>query len=378
MKFHMPAAFAAALLNAQPMGFYASAQIVRDAGDHGVTVLPPDVNRIGWDCDLQRDAAGKLALRLGLRQIKGLRQDQALRIAKCRGVGYLDPRDLMRRAGIGPSVLEVLARGDAFGSMGLSRRQAFWAVRGLASAALEPVRGADSGLPLFLAAEARSGEAVPRQEPKVVLPVAPIGEEVVDDYSALRLSLKAHPVALLRQGLAADGHQPCAALDTLGEGRRVRLAGLVLVRQRPSTAKGVIFITLEDETGVANLVVWPDQFECFRHIVLNAKLLGVTGRVQRQGQVVHLVVENLENLTERLAWLTDKRLTGNRLDETGFEAAISNADEVRRPGSDPMASEGLSVQPSAPKPLPQARPLSPRNLRPDLHPTLRVASRDFH
>jgi error-prone DNA polymerase len=378
MKFHMPAAFAAALLNAQPMGFYASAQIVRDAGDHGVTVLPPDVNRIGWDCDLQRDAAGKLALRLGLRQIKGLRQDQALRIAKCRGVGYLDPRDLMRRAGIGPSVLEVLARGDAFGSMGLSRRQAFWAVRGLASAALEPVRGTDSGLPLFLAAEARSGKAVPRQEPKVVLPVAPIGEEVVDDYSALRLSLKAHPVALLRQGLAADGHQPCAALDTLGEGRRVRLAGLVLVRQRPSTAKGVIFITLEDETGVANLVVWSDQFERFRRIVLNAKLLGVTGRVQRQGQVVHLIVENLENLTERLAWLTDKRLTGKRLDETGFEAAISNADEVRRPGSDPMASEGLSVQPSAPKPLPQARPLSPRNLRPDLHPTLRVASRDFH
>ena len=136
----------------------------------------------------------------------------------------------------------------------------------------------------------------------------------------------------------------------------------------------MIFITLEDETGVANLVVWSDQFERFRRIVLNAKLLGVTGRVQRQGRVVHLVVENLENLTERLAWLTDKGLTGNRLDEMGFEAAISNADEVRRLGSDPVALEGRSVQPSAPKPLPQAQPLSPRNLR----PTLRVVSRDFH
>jgi error-prone DNA polymerase len=380
MKCHMPAAFAAALLNAQPMGFYAPAQIVRDAGDHGVTVLPPDVNRIGWDCDLQRDAEGKLALRLGLRQIKGLRQDQALRITECRDAGYLDPRDLMRRARVGPPVLEVLARGDAFGSMGLSRRQAFWVVRGLASAALEPVHAADAGLPLFLAAEVRSGEAVPRQEPEVVLPVAPIGEEVVDDYSALRLSLKAHPVALLRQGLAVDGHQPCAALDTLGDGRRIRLAGLVLVRQRPGTAKGVIFITLEDETGVANLVVWPDQFERFRRIVLNAKLLGVTGRVQRQGRVIHMVAEKLENLTERLASLTANGLIDNWLDKTGFEAAIANGDEVRRPGHDPMAPEDHSAQPSAPKPLSQAQPLRthPHKLRPDLRPTLRMVSRDFH
>ena len=382
MKCHRPAAFAAALLNSQPMGFYAPAQIVRDARDHGVTVLPPDVNKIGWDCDLERLDTGAFALRLGLRQIKGLKEEHARRITEARSDkagarDYFDPRDLMRRAGVGPPTLEVLARGDAFRSMGLSRRQAFWAVRGLAGAALEPVRAADEGLPLFLAAEARSGEALPRIEPKVALPVAPIAEEVVDDYSALRLSLKAHPLALLRQGLSGDGRQTCAKLDTERDGRRIRLAGLVLVRQRPGTAKGVIFITLEDETGVANLVVWADKFEQYRRVVMTAKLLGVTGRVQREGQVIHVVVEQLEDLTRRLAWLTD-----GRLDEAGFEGAIANADEVRRPGRDPRAPEGRSAQPSLPrpgekpKPLPVARPARthPHNVRTDL----RVVSRDFH
>jgi error-prone DNA polymerase len=382
MKCHRPAAFAAALLNAQPMGFYAPAQIVRDARDHGVTVLPPDVNRIGWDCDLERHDNGTLALRLGLRQIKGLKEEHAHRIAEVRADptgarDYADPRDLMRRAGVGPPTLEILARGDAFRSMGLSRRQAFWVVRGLASAALEPMRAADEGLPLFLAAEARSGEAVPRPEPEVALPVAPIGEEVVDDYSALRLSLKAHPVALLRESLAGDGRQTCMVLDTQRDGRRIRLAGLVLVRQRPGTAKGVIFVTLEDETGVANLVVWANTFERYRRVVMTAKLLGVTGRVQREGRVIHVVVEHLEDLTGRLAWLTD-----GRLDETGFEGAIANADEVRRPGRDPSVPEGRSAQPAPPrpgailKPLPTSQPprTHPRNVRTDL----RVVSRDFH
>ncbi len=382
MKCHMPAAFAAALLNSQPMGFYAPAQIVRDAREHGVTVLPPDVNRIGWDCDLERTEGGAPALRLGLRQIKGLKEEDAHRIAGMRGSGigtrdYADPRDLMRRAGIGAPVLEALARGDAFGSMGLSRRQAFWAVRGLAVGTPEPARAGDAGLPLFLAAEARSGEAVPRHEPAVTLPVAPLGEEVVDDYSALRLSLKAHPVALLRRGLDEDGRQTCAQLEKQRDGYRVRLAGLVLVRQRPGTAKGVIFITLEDETGIANLVVWADTFETFRRIVMTAKLLGVTGRVQREGQVIHVVVEHLEDLTGRLAQLTE-----GGLDETGFAGAIANADEVRRPGRDPREPEGRSARPQPPRPGARAKPLPapqparthPRNMRAGL----RVVSRDFH
>ncbi|MDE0811512.1 MAG: error-prone DNA polymerase, partial [Alphaproteobacteria bacterium] len=382
MKCHRPAAFAAALLNSQPMGFYAPAQIVRDARDHGVTVLPPDVNRIGWDCDLERVDGGALALRLGLRQIKGLKEEAVYRIVEGRLKGddardYTDPRDLMRRTGIWPPTLEVLARGDAFGSMGLSRRQAFWAVRGLAGAALEPVRASDEGLPLFLAAEARSGEAVPHLEPEVVLPLAPLGEEVVDDYSALRLSLKAHPVALLRERLSDDGRQTCAMLDEQRDGRRIRLAGLVLVRQRPGTAKGVIFITLEDETGVANLVVWADKFEKYRRVVMTAKLLGVTGRVQREGRVIHVVVEQLEDLTERLSWLTE-----GGLDEAGFEGALANADEVRRPGRDPSGPEGRSAQPAPPRPGAKVKPLPtsqpPRTHPRDVRTDLRVVSRDFH
>jgi error-prone DNA polymerase len=193
---------------------------------------------------------------------------------------------------------------------------------------------------------------------------------VVDDFSALRLSLKAHPVALLRRGLASEGRQPCAVLDASRGGRRVRLAGLVLVRQRPGTAKGVIFITLEDETGVANLVVWPDQFDRFRRIVLGARLLGVTGRVQREGRVIHVVVEHLDDLSPRLAWLTD-----GTLDPSGFAGAIANADEVRRPTRDQR--EDLTARRAARPPVP--RPPQPVNTHPrHVKPDLRVVSRDFH
>ena len=388
MKCHKPAAFAAALLNSQPMGFYAPAQIVRDAREHGVTVLPPDVNLIGWDCDLERlDTPGEtgLALRLGLRLIKGLRKEEARRISKNRAGGYASPRAVMRRAGVESTTLEALARGDAFASMGLSRREASWVVRGLTSAGIDSVRLSDADLPLFRVAEAC------QDEPQVTLPTASLSEEVVEDYGALRLSLKAHPVALLRRGLAADHHQPCQVLATMHDHHRVTLAGLVLVRQRPSTAKGVIFITLEDETGMANLVVWPNQFERYRHTVMNAKLLCVTGRVQREGQVIHVVVESLEDLTYRLAWLTD-----GRLDETSSKGAVANADELTSPlreaadanghlKTNPLAKARALVEtgPTAPthpatqaKPLPQTQPLRvhPREMRSDL----RIASRDFH
>ena len=398
MKCHMPAAFAAALLNSQPMGFYAPAQIVRDAREHGITVLPPDVNRVGWDCDLEHlNAPGEAgpALRLGLRLIKGLEKEDANRIADNRAEGYANPRAVMRRAGVKATTLEALARGDAFTSMGLSRREAFWIVRGLSSAGIDPVRPSDTGLPLFRIAEPHQGEPAPLAEPQVKLPTAPLGEEVVQDYAALRLSLKAHPVTLLRGGLTAKHHQPCQVLDTMHDGQRVTLAGLVLVRQRPSTAKGVIFITLEDETGVANLVVWADQFERYRRTVMNAKLLCVTGRVQREGQVIHVVVESLEDLTYQLAWLTN-----GRLDDAGFKGAVANADEVIRPirdvaGADRRLSSHLDptpradahalaeTEPTSPphpetkaKSLPQTQPLrvQPRDMRTDL----RIASRDFH
>ena len=376
-KCRYPAVFAAALLNAQPMGFYAPAQIVRDAREHGVIVLPPDVNHSGWDCDLEPDGRGRFALRLGLRQIKGMRQDEADMIAACRGRGYRDPGDLWRRAGITPAVLEVLARGDAFSSMGLARREVFWAVRGLARAVTGPVRAERDagGLPLFLAAEEREQTHISLKEAAVHLPEAALGEQVVEDYASLHLSLKAHPVGLLRSSLKGDGCIRCEDLDRTRAGRRVRLGGLVLVRQRPGTAKGIIFITLEDESGVANLIVWPDRLEQFRRIVLGAKFLGVTGLVQREGRVIHVVVEKLEDLTYRLGWLTD-----GTVDVAGFNGAIANADEVARGQEDYREKpERVKLPPRrAPNPE-QSRPSKPLHTHPrNMKPDLKVVSRDFH
>ena len=376
-KCRYPAVFAAALLNAQPMGFYAPAQIVRDAREHGVTVLPPDVNHSGWDCDLEPCGARALGLRLGLRQIKGMRREDADMIAAFRGQGYRDPGDLWRRAGISPTVLEVLARGDAFSSMGLARREVFWAVRGLARAVTGPVRSDRDaeGLPLFLAAEAREQTHITLKDAAVHLPQAALGEQVVEDYAALHLSLKAHPVALLRPSLRGDNCIRCEDLDRTRDGRRVRLGGLVLVRQRPGTAKGIIFITLEDESGVANLIVWPDRFEQFRRVVLGAKFLGVTGLVQREGRVIHVVVETLEDLTYRLGWLTD-----GTVDEAGFKGAIANADEVARGQEDyrekPERAKLRPRQVPNPEQVRPSKPLHthPRNMKPDL----KVVSRDFH
>lgn len=397
LKCHYPAVFAAALLNSQPMGFYAPAQIVRDAREHGVEIRPPDVNASDWDCTLEARPDGAMALRLGLRQIKGLQETQGRAVVEARGPGYGDPLDLWRRAGLEASVLETLARGDAFRSLGISRREAFWAARALATAPDGPAAARDAAaLPLFAAAET-----------EIVLPTAPLGEEVVDDYASLRLSLKAHPVALLRGRFQEEGRVPCSVLERdagVGRaGRRVRLGGLVLVRQRPGTAKGVIFVTLEDETGIANLVIWADTFERYRREVLGAKLLGVTGRVQREGRVVHVVVEHLEDLTGRLAALTD-----GTLDMSGFDGATANADEVRRPTTDQRAEHGeakkrrevdaerrRAMKRAREAPLPEPAPIPvfepavaavpstparsegvrhPRNVKPDL----KVVSRDFH
>ncbi len=257
LKCHHPEVFACALLNAQPMGFYAPAQLVRDAAEHGVEVRPVDVNASHWDCTLEpgaasgEDHAPPLALRLGFRQVQGAAEAEIEKLVKHRGAGYASPRELWLRAGLAASVLETLARADAFRSQGLGRREALWAVKALGNAPL----------PLFAATEA-TGPA--QCEPAVALPTMPIGEEVVEDYASLRLSLKRHPVALLRRGLERDGLLPAAGLADLASGRWIKIAGLVLVRQRPGSANGIVFITLEDETGIANLVVYPDLFERYR------------------------------------------------------------------------------------------------------------------
>ncbi|SMF66962.1 error-prone DNA polymerase, DnaE-like [Azospirillum oryzae] len=283
IKRHHPAIFAAALLNSQPMGFYAPAQIVRDAREHGVTVLPPDVNVSGWDCAVE----GSSSLRLGLRLIKGFAESHAESIVLSRAGGYRDPYDLWRRARLPVMALEKLAKADAFRSVGLDRRAALWAVRALG----------DRPLPLFARLDGPIAE-----EPEAPLPAMALGEHVVMDYTSLSLSLKAHPLALLRDGL--PGVTPAERLAGTRNGRRLTTAGLVLVRQRPGSAEGVVFITLEDETGVANLVVMPDAFETFRRPIMTARLMAATGRVQNQEGVMHLRVESLIDLTHRLAELT--------------------------------------------------------------------------
>ena len=280
LKVRYPAAFACALLNSQPMGFYAPAQIVRDAQDHGVAVRPPDVNVGDWDHTLEDGA-----LRLGLRQIKGLNERDGRAVAAARGTGYVDIPDLWRRAEVPVKALETLARADALTSLAANRRQALWAVRGLDPAPL----------PLFEHADGK--------EPDITLPAAPEGEEVTEDYRSLRLSLKRHPAALLRPTLGHEGFMPCRILDRSAHGRRVRVAGLTIARQQPGSAKGVIFITLEDETGIANLIVHPGVFERYRQTVLSAGLLGVEGRVQREEAVIHVLAERLFDRTPLLGRL---------------------------------------------------------------------------
>lgn len=287
LKCHHPEIFACALLNSQPMGFYAPAQIVRDLRDHGVEVRPICVNRSDWDNALERRADGRLALRLGFRQIKGFRAEDAGWIVAARGNGYPDVESLWLRAGLLPGPLERLAEADAFAGLGLTRRDALWAVRAIR---------APKPLPLF--ANPLDGEG--GIEPAVTLPPMHLGEEVVEDYIALRLTLRAHPMELLRPGLPGLTCHDRLVTAPLG---RSSVCGLVITRQRPGTASGVIFLTLEDETGVANIVVWPKVYERFRRAVMGGRLLRVTGRLEREGIVVHLIAERIEDLSSRLSEL---------------------------------------------------------------------------
>ncbi|WCR09482.1 error-prone DNA polymerase [Paracoccus stylophorae] len=285
LKCRHPAIFACALLNSQPMGFYAPAQIVRDAREHGIEVRPVCVNHSAWDCTLERRADGAFALRLGFRQVKGFRQDDADWIAAARGNGYPDPESLWLRAGIAPAVLERLAEADAFAGMGLTRRDALWQVRAIR---------APAPLPLF--ADPIDGEGV--HEAAVNLPAMHLGEEVVEDYVATRLTLRAHPMELLRPTI--PDVLPHAELLHVRPGR-VSVCGLVITRQRPGTASGVIFLTLEDETGTANIVVWDSIYRQFRREVMGGRLLRVTGRLEREGIVVHLIAERIEDLSPRIS-----------------------------------------------------------------------------
>jgi len=272
LKCHYPAAFCAALLNSQPMGFYAPAQLVQDARRHGVDVRPPEVSASDWDCTLE---AG--AVRLGLRRVGGLSEAAASRIVSARAAGpFASAEDLARRAALGRRELRCLAEGGALAALAGHRRQAHWAVAGLRLAA-------------GLLREAPLGETL------LELPAPGEGEDIVADYASLGLTLGRHPVALLRGRLHDLKLISAQALGARAHGSRVRAAGLVTCRQRPDTASGVVFVTLEDETGTVNVVVWRDLVERQRRELLGARLLGVEGVIERDGDVVHLVARRLSD-----------------------------------------------------------------------------------
>jgi error-prone DNA polymerase len=316
MKCRYPDVFACALLNSQPMGFYAPAQIVRDAREHGIAVDAIDINLSMWDSTLAPHTDGPTdgiapspclhprhlsmegeirathRIRLGFHQIEGLREPDMHRLVARRGNGYDSIRDLWLRTELSPSVLQALAEADAFRSLGLDRRAALWAVRGLNRA------GDKDDLPLL------KDLSFAAREPDAFLPAMPLGEHVVEDYRHLSLSLKAHPVSFVRHILTQRKIRRAEELATQPSGSRVSVAGLVLVRQRPGSAKGVIFLTLEDETGTANAIVWPKVFEALRPIVIGARFLAITGRLQNESGVIHIVVERAEDLTHLLALLS--------------------------------------------------------------------------
>jgi error-prone DNA polymerase len=295
LKRHHPAAFTAALLNSQPMGFYAPAQLVRDAREHGVEVRPVDVLRSAWDCSLE-DAASP-ALRLGLRMVSGLREEDGRAVvdaARAHGT-FTSVEAIWRASGCSLHALRRLAAADAFAAMGVPRQQALWQVRALR----------DGDAPVLDEA-AEQGATLFDMSPQP-LPAVPPLQSVAADYAGAGLSLRDHPIRFLRESLARRGAVPCAALRAIGEGRTPRpsasVAGLVLCRQRPSTASGIVFMTLEDESGIANLIIRPKTYERIRRIARGAMAVLAEGTVEHRSGVTHLVVRRMTDLGGELAAL---------------------------------------------------------------------------
>ena len=300
IKCHYPDAFICALLNAQPMGFYSPAQLVAEAKRSGVEVRPIDINNSQWDCSLESTGHSRHALRLGMRQVKGLKRYEAERLTASRHIAYQDINDLIRKSDISIYGLESLARADAFHSIGLTSRQALWEIKKLA-------RQQSSGLPLFLYAEQRYKTVMP-EEPKTSLPIASLGNLVAQDYLATGLSLKAHPVTILEPYFLVDGWHPCSIAIDIMDGKKHQLIGLVTCRQMPGTAKGTVFITLEDAHYSLNVIVWPAIVRAYRAALLGSHLLGVSGRIQKQGKIIHLIADKLVNCDLYLQYLKTPEL----------------------------------------------------------------------
>ncbi len=334
LKCHYPDIFAAALLNSQPMGFYSASSIIRDFQAHGGIAVPVDINKSRWDCILEAPSEGGryFDLRLGFRQVSGIKETAAEKITALRGNGYDSVRDLYFRTGIDMKTLEDLAHADAFRSIGMDRRAALWAVKGLGG--YNGRRAAVEELPLFSAVH--KADQVLQQEAEMTLPTMPLGQHVVEDYASLHLSLKAHPVSFIRSFL--DHQRTLKAEDLLSckSDSYIKIAGLVLVRQRPGTASGVIFMTLEDETGIANIIVWPKKFETYRRIILSARLVLVHGKMQKEQEVIHIIADKIEDLSEELASLTEEG--GDP--ESVFRKKLSSPNLWRHPRSTSVMPKG--------------------------------------
>ncbi|MDO6415375.1 error-prone DNA polymerase [Sphingomonas sp. BIUV-7] len=327
MKHHHPDVFCASLLNAQPMGFYAPAQIVRDAREHGVEVRPVCANASRWDCTLEESRGRYKAVRLGFRQVRGLANLHGAAIVAARGdAPYGSVEEIWRRAGVPPAAIERLAEADAFHSLGEDRRQGIWKVKGLGEAPL----------PLFAAADAREAVFSPEGlEPEVALRPMTDGREVVEDYRTLQLSLRAHPLSFLRDDLSRRGIRRCADLTRIRDGRFVEVAGVILVRQKPGSAKGVLFITIEDESGVAQGILWPDRFEAQRRTVMSASMIGMRGIVQKEGEVIHVIIQKIIDYGDLLRQVGDM----------AFPHRTGPGDGATHPGSPDRGDKGWSPQP---------------------------------
>ena len=332
LKCHHPAVFTCALLNSQPMGFYAPAQLVRDAREHEVEVRAVDANASEWDCTLERREDGALALRLGFSRLDGFRKEWARSLAEAREVAaFVSAEDLARRAKLPSRALSLLADADAFGSLGQSRRQAGWEVR----------RVPPEQLPLFaFAAAPELGK-----ERDAALPPMPLAEEVVADYQTARLSLKGHPMQFLRPALAREGVLSCAEANQTPNGRKVRVAGVVLIRQRPGKGNAV-FITIEDETGIVNALLWARDMERQRRAVMAARLMLIEGEIQESKEgVVHLMANRVIDRTAML----------NRLaDQNHPTLPLSPGDEISHP-QHPRAASAQHGHPRNVRVLPKSR-----------------------
>jgi error-prone DNA polymerase len=332
VKCHYPDVFACGILNSMPMGFYQPAQIVIDARKHGVEVRPVDINHSMWNNTLERTGDKYHALRLGFRQVSGLRETDVALLVANRKQPYTNINEL-RDAGVSEPALEILADADSFMSLGLDRRQGLW-----------EVTTKDRPVNLF------KGQASPdAKDERVELPAMTLPEHVIRDYATTSLSLKAHPVSFAREKLQQQNILSTQALSSAHNGDVVKVAGLVLVRQRPGTAGGVCFMTIEDETGVANLVIFPNLFELYRKEILQSRMIMVEGKLQVEGEVIHVVVSSCYNLSKLLrqpAASTHEQLhlTFSRADEKSLPAGVNKKTQVREDAQEKIFPGGRNFK----------------------------------